>query len=83
MDTHMPVLDGLEATKVIRAQEKRTGKYTPIIALTARALEEDRKKCLSAGMDGYIPKPIDRLKLYETIEDILKKGRSTHESRTS
>ena len=78
MDAQMPVLDGFEATKMIRDHEKGTGKHTPIIALTARAMQEDRKKCLDAGMDGYVSKPIDRKKLIEEIETIINKG-TAHE----
>ena len=74
MDANMPELDGLEATKLIRDNECKTGKHIPIIALTARAMEEDKRKCLNAGMDGYIAKPIDRRDLYTTIATILKKG---------
>ena len=71
MDAQMPVMDGFEATKLIREQEKQTGKHIPIIALTARAMAGDRKKCLDSGMDGYVSKPVDRQKLFETIENIL------------
>ncbi len=75
MDAQMPILDGLTTTRMIREDNKKTGKYIPIIALTARAMEEDRQKCLEVGMDGYVSKPIDRLKLYEAIENIFKDGR--------
>lgn len=71
MDAQMPVLDGYETTKLIREAEKTTGRHIPIVALTARAMAGDRKKCLECGMDGYISKPIDRVKLYETIESIF------------
>ena len=67
MDSHMPILDGLETTAIIRENEKKTGGHIPIIALTARAMEDDRKKCLDGGMDGYVSKPIDRKKLFEEI----------------
>jgi len=77
MDTHMPVLDGLEATKIIQEEEKKTGRHIPIIALTARAMQEDRQKCLDSGMDEYIPKPIDRYKMYEVIESMIKKQKSS------
>lgn len=73
MDMQMPVLDGLEATKLIRANEEHTGKYIPIIALTARAMQDDKKRCLDAGMDGYVSKPIDRIKLYEEIWGVINK----------
>jgi len=67
MDSQMPELDGIEATKIIREDETRTGHHIPIIALTARAMADDRKKFLEAGMDGYVAKPIDRKKLFEEM----------------
>lgn len=76
MDAQMPVLDGLETTKIIRKNEEKTGKHIPIIALTARAMQEDRKRCIDAGMDGYVAKPIDRRKLFEEITSVFKKGKS-------
>lgn len=58
MDVHMPVLDGLKATGVIREQEKGTTRHLPIVALTANAMKGDDIMCLSAGMDAYLPKPV-------------------------
>ena len=70
MDVQMPEMDGLEATAAIREKEKNTGAHIPIIAMTAHAMKGDRERCLDAGMDGYVPKPIEVAKLYETIESI-------------
>jgi len=67
MDIHMPVLDGLEATVRIREMERAQAIYTPVIALTANAMNGDRELCLTAGMDGYLTKPVSRHVLLETI----------------
>ncbi len=74
MDAQMPILDGLATTRMIRENERKTGKRIPIVALTARAMNDDKKKCLDVGMDGYVSKPIDINNLYETIEGIFKQG---------
>ena len=71
MDVQMPEMDGLDATRVIRGKEKETGRHVPIIALTAHAMKEDRERCLQAGMDAYVPKPIKVQELFKVIEEIL------------
>ena len=70
MDVQMPVMDGFEATAAIREEEKRTGKHLPIIAMTAHAMKGDRDRCLAAGMDGYVAKPIQPQELFEAIESL-------------
>jgi signal transduction histidine kinase/CheY-like chemotaxis protein len=67
MDVHMPILDGFEATAQIRERDRRMDVHTPLIALTANAMAGDRERCLSAGMDGYISKPVIRDVLLDTI----------------
>jgi two-component system, sensor histidine kinase and response regulator len=67
MDVHMPVMDGLEAAMAIREKEKSTGLHQPVIAMTALAMTGDRERCLAAGMDGYLSKPIDLQKLDEVL----------------
>jgi len=67
MDVHMPVLDGFEATARIRELDRSKGVHTPLIALTASAMNGDRERCLRAGMDGYISKPVSREELLNAI----------------
>ncbi|NQT16376.1 MAG: response regulator, partial [Planctomycetes bacterium] len=71
MDVQMPEMDGFEATTVIRAKEKRHGGHVPIIAMTAHAMKGDRERCLEAGMDEYVAKPIRAKEVFEAIEAVL------------
>ena len=70
MDLQMPELDGLEATVAIRHEERFTRRHVPIVAVTAHAMKGDRERCLAAGMDGYIAKPIQSKELYAEIERV-------------
>jgi CheY-like chemotaxis protein len=72
MDVQMPEMDGLEATRLIRIREKNGCGHIPIIAMTAHAMKGDKERCLDAGMDGYVPKPINAEKLFEAIEKFME-----------
>jgi CheY-like chemotaxis protein/HPt (histidine-containing phosphotransfer) domain-containing protein len=71
MDVQMPGMDGLQATAALRRQEAPTGRRVPIIALTAHAMQGDRERCLAAGMDGYVTKPISGATLARAIAAVL------------
>ncbi|TPK58527.1 response regulator [Mesorhizobium sp. B2-4-19] len=75
MDVSMPEMSGLEATAAIRRLEQETGTHVPIIGVTAHALKGDRERCLEAGMDDYLPKPISPRALLEKVERWLGAGR--------
>jgi signal transduction histidine kinase/CheY-like chemotaxis protein len=72
MDCQMPIMDGFEATKKIREHDAAHGKHTPVIALTAHALDGDEERCINSGMDAYIAKPLKPTKLLSTINRIAK-----------
>lgn len=73
MDVMMPVMDGLTATRQIRALAREDAKTIPIIAMTANAFEEDAKKCFEAGMDAHLTKPLQIEKLVSTIAQLCSK----------
>ena len=70
MDLQMPEMGGLEATRLIREREAPLGRHTPIVALTANAMSEDEQRCLDAGMDGYVSKPLSAKRLQELLATI-------------
>jgi CheY-like chemotaxis protein len=71
MDVQMPLMDGFQTTAEIRAKEQGTGRHLPIVAMTAHAIRGYRERCLEAGMDGYVSKPIQTESLLASIEDVL------------
>lgn len=76
MDCQMPLIDGFEATRLIRRNETQTGKHVPIVAMTANAMEGDRESCLAAGMDDYIAKPVQM----QTLRTVLERWSAEHET---
>jgi len=76
MDLQMPEMDGFEATAAIRNLERGTGTRVPIVALTAHAMEGDRQRCLDAGMDGYVSKPIKAVELFEVIDRVMAQAKN-------
>ena len=79
MDVQMPEMDGYEATSAIRELEEAKGRRTPIIALTAHAMKGDRERCLAAGMDAHVSKPIEAEDLMERIDGLLAAGQAARE----
>ena len=71
MDVRMPELDGLEATREIRALERSDAKTIPIIAMTANAFDEDVQRSLQAGMNAHLSKPVEPDRLYQTLEELI------------
>jgi CheY-like chemotaxis protein len=71
MDMQMPVMDGLEAVRKIREKEKISGQHIPIVAMTANAFEEDKRRCIEAGMDGYLIKPVNSLTIRTEIARVM------------
>ena len=90
MDVQMPDMDGFEATATLRQREQETGAHIPVIAMTAYAMKGDRERCLKAGMDDYVSKPIHAETLFDTIAAVLgqssptePRGKSVTESAES
>jgi CheY-like chemotaxis protein len=77
MDVQMPEMGGLEATAAIRAREQATGAHLPVVAITAHAMKGDEERCLAAGMDGYVSKPIQPAALIEMIQTLVPAGGTT------
>ena len=71
MDIQMPEIDGFEAVAAIRGREAATGDHIPILAMTAHAMQGDRDRCLAAGMDGYLSKPIDAKEFLEAVQAVM------------
>lgn len=81
MDCHMPEMDGFESTRAIRRMEISSGRHTPIIAVTALAMAGDRERCIEAGMDDYISKPIDKERLKNKLNQWMNKEFSFHNQK--
>ncbi len=79
MDVQMPEMDGFEATSIIREREQESNQHTPIIAMTASAMKGDRERCLEAGMDDYIAKPISADALRDSIQRVIREGEAPAE----
>jgi HPt (histidine-containing phosphotransfer) domain-containing protein len=79
MDIQMKDMDGLEATRRVREREAGTGRHTPVIAMTARAMKEDRDLCLASGMDGFVSKPIRDADLLRAIHEVAPKTTTARE----
>ena len=83
MDIQMPGMDGFEATAAIRQHEQLSGAHIPIVAMTAHAFKGDQERCLTAGMDAYVSKPVRQQELYATIESLLGRNRTADSYETA
>ncbi len=77
MDVQMPEMDGFQATAAIRAKERQTGRHLPVVAMTAHAMAGDREKCLMAGMDDYVSKPLKPVDLFQALERAVERAGRT------
>ena len=78
LDVMMPVMDGLTAARTIRDLERQDAKIIPIIAMTANVFREDAEKCMEAGMNAHLAKPLDAEKIKQTISEELRKQNACH-----
>jgi two-component system, sensor histidine kinase and response regulator len=76
MDVQMPLMSGIEATEAIRVRERSTGGHVPIVAMTAHAMSGDKERCLDAGMDAYVSKPLRPNELLATVDGVLKSSKA-------
>ena len=83
MDVQMPEMDGLEAIRAIREKEKVSGEHLPIISVTAHVMKGDREKCIEAGADDYVPKPLQPGELFAAIERVRSGSRQNEETRAA
>ncbi len=80
MDVQMPEIDGFEATATIRKKEETTGNHLPVVAMTAHAMQGDKERCLAAGMDGYVSKPVNAKELLAVVQAALENSRMPSEN---
>lgn len=80
MDVRMPEMDGLEATRAIRALQRPDAKTVPIVAMTANAFDEDVQRSLQAGMNAHLSKPVESEHLYKTLEELIWEKNNRTES---
>ena len=74
MDVRMPVMDGLEATRALRALDREDAKTVPVIAMTANAFDDDVQRSLQAGMSAHLSKPVEPERLYETLDQLIHRA---------